>query len=68
VLFYLAFLKIKIVNGRKEHLKGIRRIQKGMNGYSNGSEDPIQRQTRTGNGIKLKLKRKNWPGKGLRNG
>jgi len=31
--------------------KGQRRIQKGMNGYRNGSEDPIQRQTRTGNGL-----------------
>jgi len=36
-----------------------------MNGYSNGSEDPIQRQTGTGNGLTCNIKVKNEPEKGL---
>jgi hypothetical protein len=52
VLLYFAFLKTKTVNGRKEHVRGIRRIQKGMNSHSRDSKCTNKGQRRTGKGIK----------------
>jgi hypothetical protein len=42
VLLYLAFLKIKIVDSRKEHVSGLRRLQKGMNGHAGVQKKPLK--------------------------
>jgi hypothetical protein len=42
VLLYLVCLKIKIVNGRKEHVGGLRRLQKGKNGHTGVQKSPLK--------------------------
>jgi hypothetical protein len=78
VLFYLAFLKIKIVNGGKEHVSGLRRLQIriAIVGFKRSnkktkknrlrSKMKYKSEIRPRQGLRCNTKVKNEPGKGLK--